>query len=102
MLVAHMHPVGYTLIVFFFGNQLVEGFVGKECAAEALELPHLPVCRHEVEGIAVAVRRGGRATHRLVQFWSTVAGRDDVRFVFGTGRVVDAPCLCRIGVDTFL
>ena len=80
----------------------------------------------------MAVRRGGRATHRLVQFRSTVAGGDadahfaqvvlpairfprltqrvyqglytlhDVRFVYGTGRVVDAPCLCRIGVDTFL
>ena len=102
MLVAHMHPTGYAVFVLTLGNQLVEGFVGKELPAETLELLHLPVCRHEVEGIAVAVRRGGRAAHRLVQFRSTVAGGDDVRFVFGTGRVVDAPCLCRIGVDTFL
>ena len=63
MLVAHVHPAGYAVVVLAFGNQLVEGASGKEVAAETLERLHLPVDGHEVEGVAVAMRRGGRAAY---------------------------------------
>ena len=63
----------------------------EEVAAETLERPHLPVGGHEVEGIAVTVRRGGRTAHRLVQLRAAVAGGD-----------VDALCCCRRGEVTFI
>ena len=91
MLVAHVHPAGHAAVVFALGNQLVEGASGEEIAAETLERPHLPVGGHEVEGIAVAMRRGGRTAHRLVQLRAAVAGGD-----------VDALCYYHKGEVAFI
>ena len=132
VLVAHVHPAGYAAAVLALGNQLVEGASGKEVTAETLERTQLPVDGNEVEGIAVAMRRGIRAAHRLVECGSPVAGRDvdahlaqavlpamgfprlaqrvdkrlyglhDVRLDFGRRGVIYLPRRCRGGIDAFL
>lgn len=76
ILVAHVHPPGHAAPILFLGNELVEGVVGKERATKTLKRSHLPISGDEVESIAVAVRRGGRAVHHLVQFRASIAGRN--------------------------